>query len=424
MGTPTTWSSRPTTPSRSSCCARRTAGWSRWTGQSSTGCCRCWRRTTRRGEADEAPRGPGGPAGGLRLRRQPRLRLVHQPDQPADVVQLAEDRVPYQPGRELRPDLQRPGGEGPDPQSRGVPVLPALPGQGGAAAGRRLHPGPEHEHAPDHRRAGPGEGGAALRHADAGPDAEANGAERDHRGPRHGGLVRRRGRRHDVAVRPEQAGPADRRGQAEGHAVQHVPAPGAAGRADLEPGPGEHQRVRHAPEDELPLLLRGREQDHALRHDVRGAPAPAAAVRTGPGLMARVVLLGHGISYSASPAMHTAAFRAAGLDWTYELADVPPERLPAAVAALREPEAGGANVTIPHKIAVMPLLDELEGDAVAVGAVNTIRRDGDRLVGSNTDVTGVRVALGAAGVEPAGAHVVVLGVGGSARAAGVALRGA
>ncbi|TMC05800.1 MAG: shikimate dehydrogenase [Chloroflexi bacterium] len=140
--------------------------------------------------------------------------------------------------------------------------------------------------------------------------------------------------------------------------------------------------------------------------------------------MARVVLLGHGISYSASPAMHTAAFRAAGLDWTYELADVPPERLPAAVAALREPEAGGANVTIPHKIAVMPLLDELEGDAVAVGAVNTIRRDGDRLVGSNTDVTGVRVALGAAGVEPAGAHVVVLGVGGSARAAGIALRGA
>jgi shikimate dehydrogenase len=138
----------------------------------------------------------------------------------------------------------------------------------------------------------------------------------------------------------------------------------------------------------------------------------------------RVLLLGHGIAYSASPAMQSAAFRAAGLDWTYELADVPPEGLSAAVAGLRGPDAVGANVTIPHKIAVMSLLDELEGDAVAVGAVNTIRRDGDRLVGSNTDVTGVRVALGAAGVEPAGAHVVVLGVGGSARAAGVALRGA
>ena len=140
--------------------------------------------------------------------------------------------------------------------------------------------------------------------------------------------------------------------------------------------------------------------------------------------MRRVVLLGHGIAYSASPAMQAAAFRASGLDWTYELADVPPERLAAAVAGLREPEAVGANVTIPHKIAVMPLLDELEGDAVAVGAVNTIRRDGDRLVGSNTDVTGVRSAMGAVGVEPTGARVVVLGVGGSARAAGVALRGA
>jgi shikimate dehydrogenase len=138
----------------------------------------------------------------------------------------------------------------------------------------------------------------------------------------------------------------------------------------------------------------------------------------------RIVLLGHGIAYSASPRMHAAAFRAAGLPWTYELADVPPERLPEAVAALRQPEAAGANVTIPYKVAVMALLDELEGDAVAVGAVNTIRREADRLVGSNTDVVGVRVALGAVGVEPAGARAVVLGVGGSARAAAVALEGA
>jgi shikimate dehydrogenase len=122
--------------------------------------------------------------------------------------------------------------------------------------------------------------------------------------------------------------------------------------------------------------------------------------------------------------MQTAAFRAAGLPWTYELADVAPERLADAVAALREPGAAGANVTIPYKVAVMPMLDELEGDAVATGAVNTIRRDGGRLVGSNTDVVGVRVALGAVGVEPEGARAVVLGVGGSARAAAVALRGA
>jgi shikimate dehydrogenase len=134
-----------------------------------------------------------------------------------------------------------------------------------------------------------------------------------------------------------------------------------------------------------------------------------------------VVLLGRDISYSASPAMQTAAFSAAGLDWTYELLDVAPEQLPAAVRTLREAPAVGANVTIPYKMAVMPLLDRLEGEAVAAGAVNTIRREDDRLVGSNTDVTAVRAALGAAGVEPAGARVVVLGVGGSARAAAVAL---
>jgi shikimate dehydrogenase len=149
-----------------------------------------------------------------------------------------------------------------------------------------------------------------------------------------------------------------------------------------------------------------------------------SCILVSPATHRRVVLLGHGISYSASPLMHTAAFRAVGLPWTYELADVPPDRLPGAVAALREPAAAGANVTIPYKVAVMPMLDGVEGDAAAVGAVNTIRRDGGRLVGSNTDVTGVRVALGAVGVEPAGARAVVLGVGGSARAAAVALLGA
>ncbi|MBO0706344.1 MAG: shikimate dehydrogenase, partial [Candidatus Dormibacteraeota bacterium] len=103
----------------------------------------------------------------------------------------------------------------------------------------------------------------------------------------------------------------------------------------------------------------------------------------------RVVLLGQGISYSASPAMQSAAFAAAGLNWRYEVLDVPPDGLAAAVEALREPLYAGANVTIPHKVAVMRLLDELEGDALAAGAVNTIRRDGARLVGSNTDVVGI-----------------------------------
>lgn len=139
---------------------------------------------------------------------------------------------------------------------------------------------------------------------------------------------------------------------------------------------------------------------------------------------ARVVLLGQGIAYSASPAMQSAAFAAAGLDWTYEVVDVPADRLAETVAGLRDPDVCGANVTIPHKVAVIAMLDALEGEAAAAGAVNTIRVDAGRLVGSNTDVTAIRVALGAAGVEPQGCSAIVLGAGGSAGAAGVALRGA
>jgi shikimate dehydrogenase len=138
----------------------------------------------------------------------------------------------------------------------------------------------------------------------------------------------------------------------------------------------------------------------------------------------RVVLLGRGISYSASPAMQEAAFRAAGLAWRYELLDVPSDRLAEAVGGLRSPAFAGANVTIPYKVAVVPLLDEVEGAAAEVGAVNTICNRGGRLIGSNTDVAGIRAALGAVGVEAMGARVVVLGAGGSARAAAVALRGA
>lgn len=123
--------------------------------------------------------------------------------------------------------------------------------------------------------------------------------------------------------------------------------------------------------------------------------------------------------------MHRAGFAAAGLrGWTYELADVSPDRLPEAVERIRGEDYAGANVTIPHKIAVMDLLDRIQPEAAGVGAVNTIRREGRSLIGSNTDVQGIQSALGVVGLEPAGAEVVVLGAGGSARAVGAALRGA
>jgi shikimate dehydrogenase len=122
--------------------------------------------------------------------------------------------------------------------------------------------------------------------------------------------------------------------------------------------------------------------------------------------------------------MHNAAFRALGLDWTYELLDVDPTGLSAALTGLRRAEVAGANVTIPYKQTVMGQLDGLDPEAVKARAVNTIVRDGDRLVGSNTDIAAIRSAIAGVGVEPRGAHVVVFGVGGSARATSVALEGA
>jgi shikimate dehydrogenase len=122
--------------------------------------------------------------------------------------------------------------------------------------------------------------------------------------------------------------------------------------------------------------------------------------------------------------MHNAAFAALGLGWTYELLDVPPGQLPDALRRLRSPDTGGANVTIPYKRAVMDLLDTIDPEAVRAGAVNTIAREGVRLTGSNTDVAGIRSAIADIGLEPRGADVLILGAGGAARAAAIALEGA
>jgi len=122
--------------------------------------------------------------------------------------------------------------------------------------------------------------------------------------------------------------------------------------------------------------------------------------------------------------MQNAGFRAAGLDWSYELLDVPPAELLKALGTVRSKDSAGANVTIPHKQAVMEHLDRLEPDALRAHAVNTISREGDLLVGANTDVAGIEAAVREVGLEPRGANVVVLGAGGSARAAAVALEGA
>jgi shikimate dehydrogenase len=122
--------------------------------------------------------------------------------------------------------------------------------------------------------------------------------------------------------------------------------------------------------------------------------------------------------------MQNAAFAALGMDWTYELLDVPPAELRGAIRKVRAPDCAGANVTIPHKLAVMDQVDRVDAEALRARAVNTIAKEGDLLIGSNTDVAAIGSAIAEVGVDPHGANVVILGAGGSARAAAVALEGA
>lgn len=131
----------------------------------------------------------------------------------------------------------------------------------------------------------------------------------------------------------------------------------------------------------------------------------------------RVVLIGHPVAHSLSGAMQQAAFDAAGIPATYELWDRAPQELADAIGELRADDFLGANVTIPHKEKAAGLVDRLTEEAHATGAVNTITREGKRLVGHNTDVPGFRVALDAlVGKQRMPRAAVVLGSGGGARA--------
>jgi shikimate dehydrogenase len=128
------------------------------------------------------------------------------------------------------------------------------------------------------------------------------------------------------------------------------------------------------------------------------------------------------VSHSLSPRLHNAAFAELGLDYVYVPLPVRPAQVGAAVKGLAALGFRGANVTIPHKGAVIPYLDELSEDARLVQAVNTIVVDEGRLRGYNTDVEGVRTALVAvAGDSLSGDPALILGAGGAARAAAFAL---
>ena len=135
-----------------------------------------------------------------------------------------------------------------------------------------------------------------------------------------------------------------------------------------------------------------------------------------------VALFGDPVAGNPTSRMQNAAFRSTGLDWCYLDIRVEARHLGEAVQAARVLRFGGLNLTLPHKIAVIPFLDGLERSAEISGAVNTVRLDPDgRLIGLNTDGLGFLRALRDADIDPAGRTVVLLGAGGAARAVAVEL---
>ena len=156
-----------------------------------------------------------------------------------------------------------------------------------------------------------------------------------------------------------------------------------------------------------------------------GRAAPPGVVEEGAAIIsgstAVVGIIGDPVAHSRSPAIHNAAFAALGLDMTYVPLPVRAGELGAAVQGLRALGLRGANVTIPHKGAVLPFLDWVDGDAGLADAVNTIVVDGRVLRGYNTDIGAASGAVLAVAGSPAGSSALLFGAGGAGRAAAVAI---
>jgi len=134
-----------------------------------------------------------------------------------------------------------------------------------------------------------------------------------------------------------------------------------------------------------------------------------------------IAIVGDPVEHSRSPAMHNAAFAALRLDYVYVALRVRPMDLGPAMIGVRALGLTGLNITVPHKQAIVPLIDRLSPAARAIGAVNTVVRRGNRLEGHNTDAEGFLRAVRKLGFRPRGKSVILLGAGGAARAIGWAL---
>ena len=130
-------------------------------------------------------------------------------------------------------------------------------------------------------------------------------------------------------------------------------------------------------------------------------------------------VFGYPVDENPTIVMQEAAFVAAGIDWRYLTLMVKPEALAAAVEGMRAMNFDGVNLTIPHKTAIIPLLDEITESAKLIGAVNTVYREGDKLIGTNTDGKGFVEGLNQRGIKLKNQHLVILGAGGAARAIAV-----
>lgn len=128
--------------------------------------------------------------------------------------------------------------------------------------------------------------------------------------------------------------------------------------------------------------------------------------------MKRFALIGHPLGHSLSPQIHTRLMQLAGVDGSYELLDIPPEKLESRFAELSELD--GFNATIPHKVGIIPYCTRLDASAERFGSVNCVKNAGDGKVGYNTDVFGFTRSIDMLGADLA-SHVLVIGCGGVGR---------
>ena len=132
-------------------------------------------------------------------------------------------------------------------------------------------------------------------------------------------------------------------------------------------------------------------------------------------------VIGHPIEHSMSPIMHNAALKELSLDYVYVAFNIPPNDLKKAVLGFKMFNIKGINVTIPYKETIIPYLDEIDPLAEKIGAVNTIKNEGNYLIGKNTDASGAKKTLLDAGCEITGKKALILGAGGAAKAVSFAI---